>query len=247
MTVPHPPRLHFATQLYTPSREVDRIRLLAGIETNLQLPFITQATIFLDDCAAPWQQPQVRFVRLQRRATYADFLELLAGEDAEPADAWTHLLFANSDIIFDEEIAHVAAAVSCPDWAICLTRRELDGTYPAGIDPLQSQDAWLLARQQPDPLLLDQLRGVRLGVAGCEHLYAAALVAHGFTLWNPCEGCRATHTDPDPVPYPPACERYWGLYAYVPPCQIEAIGRSDPEVYFAYAHAPGHYYPVRIA
>jgi hypothetical protein len=246
MSDPTTPRLHFATQLYRPRRQADGPRLLAALVSNLQLPFVTGATIFLDDCEPPWHRPEVRFVRLNRRATYADFLELMQAGTAKPKVSPTHLLFANSDIIFDDGIARAAAALTRPDWAICLTRRERDGSYPPGIEPLQTQDAWLLARQRPDPLLLDQLRAIRLGVAGCEHLYAAALVAHGFNLWNPCEDCRATHTDPDPVAYAPDGERYWGLYAYVPPCRIEAVGRQEPEIFFAYAHAPGRYYPVRL-
>jgi hypothetical protein len=246
MSAATPPRLHFATQLFRPRRQADGPRLLADLESNLRLRFVTRATIFLDGCEPPWQRPGVRFVPLHRRATYADFLGLLEVEPVEPSASPTHLLFANSDIVFDDSIGRAAAAVTQPDWAICLTRRERDGSYPAGIEPLQSQDAWLLAQQRPDPLLLDQLRAIRLGVAGCEHLYAAALVAHGFSLWNPSENCLATHTDPDPVGYPPDGERYWGLYAYVPPRRIEAIGRVDPEVFFAYAHAPGRYYPVSI-
>lgn len=244
MSEPAPPRLHFASQLYRPRRAAEGQRLLATLERNLRLPWINRATIFLDGIEPPWQRPQVRFLPLNRPATYSDFLELMAG--AEPAEGSTHLLIANSDIVFEESIARVAAAISRPNWAICLTRRERDGTYPTGIAPLQSQDAWLLAQQEPDPQLLDQLRAIRLGVPGCEHLFAAALVAQGFTLWNPCEDCRATHTDPTPVPYAAGGERYWGLYAYVPPCRIEAIGRATPGVFFAYAQAPGRYFPVRI-
>lgn len=241
-----PPRLHFASQLYRPARTADGPRLLEALERNLRLPFVTAATVFLDGCEPPWQRAGVRFVPLQHRATYADFLTLMQEGPAESDLAPTHLLFANSDIVFDEAIGRVAQAVSRPDQAICLTRRERDGSYPAGIEPLQTQDAWLLAWQPPEPLLLDQLRGIRLGVAGCEHLYAAALVAQGFSLWNPCEDCLATHTDPEPVAYAPDCPRYWGLYAYVPPCRIEAVGEGDPDVFFCFARAPGEYYPARF-
>jgi hypothetical protein len=158
----------------------------------------------------------------------------------------SHLLFANSDIVFDDTASRLMTALSEPGWAACLTRRELDGAFPAGIEPLQSQDAWMLRRQPLDPRLIDQMEAVRLGVAGCEHLLAAALVAHGFELWNPCEDCRALHTDPAPVKYSTGGERYWGLYAYVPSCMLENVGRSDPDVCFAYAQAPGRYYTVRM-
>lgn len=246
MSVATPPRLHFACQLYRPARDADAKRLLDTLERNLRLPFVTRATIFLDGCEAPWQRPNVRFVPLQRRASYADFLALMREESMEAEPVPTHLLFANSDIVFDDGIKRVAAAVSRPDWAICLTRRERDGAYPAGIEPLQSQDAWLLTWQSPDPLLLDQLIGIHLGVAGCEHLYATALVAHGFSLWNPCEDCRAIHTDQEPVAYAPDSERYWGLYTYVQPCRIEAVGSQDPGVFFSFARAPGRYYLADI-
>lgn len=241
-----PPRLHFASQLYRPRREAEASRLLADLESNLRLPFVTRATVFLDGCEPPWHRPEVRFVSLNRRATYADFLGLMQEEFADSDAPPTHLLFANSDIVFDEAIGRAAAALTRSDWGICLTRRERDGSYPAGLEPLQSQDAWLLPWQRPDPLLLDQLRAIRLGVAGCEHLYATALVAHGFSLWNPCEDCPALHNDPNPVAYAPDGVRYWGMYAYVPSCRIEEVGHGDAEMFFCFARNPGYYYPVRF-
>lgn len=244
---PTPPRLHFASQLYRPRREDDASRLLADLESNLRLPFVMRATVFLDGCEPPWHRPEVRFVSLNRRATYADFLGLMQEEASADSDATpTHLLFANSDIVFDEAIGRAAAALTRSDWGICLTRRERDGGYPAGIEPLQSQDAWLLPWQRPDPLLLDQLRAIRLGVPGCEHLYATALLAHGFSLWNPCEDCLAIHTDSQSVAYAPDCERYWGLYTYVPPCRMEAVGSNAPGVFFSFARAPGRYYQTEV-
>ncbi len=236
--------LHYATQLYRPPQEASYQRLLEGIASNLMIPGIDHATIFLDGCEPPWEHPSVRWVPLHRRATFADFLELATGSAA--AEPSSHLLFANSDIVFDAGITRLTQVVSQAHWAICLTRRELDGCFPAGIEPLQTQDAWLLMRQPVPRLLLDLLQAVRLGVAGSEHLFAAALVAHGFALWNPCEDCLVLHSDPAPVAHGPKAERYWGLYAYVPACWLADVGHSDPLVLFAYACSPGRYYPAQI-
>ena len=248
MTTPEALRLHFATQLYRGASDDDFQRLLQGLEHNLALPCIAEATIFLDGCEPPWQRPHVRFQRLDRRADYADFVGLMATA-AQPGERpASQLLFANSDIVFDDSLAAAAQALAegPPKRTLCLTRREGNGDFPAGIEPLQSQDAWLLPWQVVSPLLLDQLRGIRLGVAGCEHLLAAALLAHGFHLWNPSEDCLAWHTDPNPVGYPPDGERYWGLYVYVPPCKISDIGNKEIGVYFAFSRAPGRYFPISI-
>jgi hypothetical protein len=235
--------LHYATQLYRPSRQEDATRLLACIETNLQLRFIRRATIFLDGCEAPWQREGVEFVPMNRRADFADFLGLA---DCLEEERSTHLLFANTDIVFDASIHQAAQALVDRRHGVCLTRRELDGSYPAGIEPMQSQDAWLVRKHPISHLLLDQLRSIRLGVAGCEHLYAAAMVAHGYSLWNPCEECIAIHRETSPGTYASQGDRYWGLYAYVPPCRLEDVGRADRGVFFSYARVPGRYYPVQI-
>lgn len=234
---------HYATQLYRPEKPEGFARLLAGIEANLQLPGLDRATIFLDCCDPPWSHPAVEWIPLQRRASFSDFLELAMKQEVTGV---THLLFANSDIVFDGEIARLAAVVTDPQWVICLTRRELDGAFPIGLEPLQSQDVWLVKCQQFASLLLDQLRAIRLGVAGCEHLFAAAMVAHGFQLWNPCEDVVATHSDPEPVQYAPDGERYWGLYAYVPQGRLADVGRQDGGVFFSFAQAPHRYFAVEI-
>lgn len=234
--------LHYATQLYRPDDDTHYRRLLFGLERNLSLLALEHATIFLDNCMPPWKHPRVTWINLDRRATFGDFLSV-ANSNQDTSD---HLLFANSDIIFDEEIGKLAEAMRQPEWVSCLTRREIDGSYPQGIDPLQTQDAWLLMKQPIPTLLLEQLHSIRLGIPGCEHLFAAAMVSHGFDLWNPCEDCRILHNDPRPNTHEPDGQRYWGLYAYIPPCTIQDVGNSCPEVFFAYAQAPGRYYQVAI-
>lgn len=241
-------RLHYATQLYMPSDSNVYNHLTEGLKHNLQLPYLTEATVFLDNCEPPFEDPRVNWIPRKGRASFSDFLKL-ADTNTRPVDkhgATTHLLFSNSDIVFNEGIKELVSVLSEPAWAACLTRREIDGSFPVGIDPLQSQDAWLLRRQPLAESLIEQMKGVRLGIAGCEHVLAAALVAHGFDLWNPCEDCLAFHTDSAPRTHYPMGDRYWGLYAYVPSCRVQDLGRKYPSIRFAYARAPGRYYDVKL-
>lgn len=241
-------KLHYATQLYRPPNAGDYTRLLDGLKQNLELPNLRAATIFLDNCTPPFDDPRVEWVPRQSRASFADFLKLAdtTATAGRKHDSCSHLLFSNSDIVFNDSIDDLVMALSEPAWAASLTRRELDGSFPAGIEPLQSQDAWMLMRQPLSPRLIDQMEAIQLGIAGCEHLLAAALVAHGFDLWNPCEDCYARHTDLAPQQYSLGGERYWGLYAYVPPCRLEHIGQIEPRIFYSYARAPGRYHDLTL-
>ena len=236
--------IHYVTQLYRPKDASVYRRMVDGLKRNLLMPGLVSATIFLDGCAPPFDNQLVKWVPSKGRASFADFLRIAntSGGDLKDDNAGSHLLLANTDIIFDSSIENLMSALSEPSWAACITRHELDGSFPKGLEPLQSQDAWMIMRQPLSIRLINQMEAVQLGVAGCEHLLAAALVAYGFELWNPCEDCLALHTDPDPQVYGGGGDRYWGLYAYVPSCKIDDIGRNDSKIIFSYAQSPGRYY-----
>ena len=231
--------IHYAAQLYQP-KDPDQFDLLVHtLEHNLQLAEVESATIFLDGCDSPWsQRSNLNLVRLDRHATFADFLALPACIGVGAAH---HLLFANSDIQFDSSCGLLAQRLRADTSVACITRQETQGVLEAPLDPMQSQDAWMLRVQLFSRLLLDQLAGLRLGVPGCEHLLASVLVGHGFDLWNPSLDCRAWHMDPKPMAYQPGGERYWGFYAYVPACWIADVEELSPEVQFSLARQPGAY------
>jgi hypothetical protein len=235
--------VHFATQLYQSQTKDCLSTLVPILEHNLAQPWISAGTVFLDHCAIPVQLPGVHWIRLDRRATYADFLELAGTVNRQQA---RHLLFANSDLAFDHSMERVGERLTTETSVVCLTRTEQSGQAPADVAPPQSQDAWMLRTQAVDPLLLQQIAGLRLGVPGCEHLFATALVSHGYDLWNPCIDCRALHMDPEPSSYHRDKQRYWGLYAYIPECHIEEIEQKRPDVIFSFAQKPGRYFPVTV-
>jgi hypothetical protein len=239
--------IHYVTQLYRPIDTPSYMRLVEGLKRNLLMPGLVAATIFLDGCTPPFRNQLVKWVPSRSRASFADFLRIgdTSASSLQDVNTGSHILFANTDIVFDSSINKLMMALSDPSWAACLTRHELDGSFPQGIEPLQSQDAWMLMRQPISKRMINQMEAVELGVAGCEHLLAAALVAYGFDLWNPCEDCFASHTDPKPQAYGEGGDRYWGLYAYVPSCRIEDIGRSSPGIIFSYARSPGSYYLMK--
>ncbi len=236
-------KVHFATQLYRPDSEGVFHRILHVLEQNLAQPWVSSGTVFLDRCQMPWKHPVLSCISLDRRATYADFLSLASGHNSGQA---SHLLFANSDILFDQGIEQLASHLISTGSVACITRTELSGSAPAGVEKLQSQDAWMLRCQEMDPLLLDQVKGLKLGIPGCEHLLATSLVAHGYDLWNPCLDCQALHMDPEPVSYHSQQMRYWGLYAYIPECRIEDVERKRPDVFFTFSQKPDRYFPVTV-
>lgn len=235
-------KVHFATQIYATSSERDFERNLRVLRSNLAQRWISKSTVFLDQCNLPLHHQSLTTITLNRRATYADFLGLAAGDSEES----THLLFANSDILFNREIEQLANNLTSINSVACISRCELSGVAPAGVQTLQSQDAWMIRCQQIDPLLRDQLQGLKLGVAGCEHLLATTLVAHGYDLWNPCLDCQVLHMDPQPLHYDSQQARYWGLYAYIPECRIKDVQRKRPDVYFSFAQKPGRYFSVEV-
>ena len=235
--------IHYATQLYHHPRAETRERMQATLEHNLSLPCISRATVLLEGCSNPWERQGFRAIQLDRHATFADFLALAASSDhGDPQ----HLLFANSDIRLESSIEQLATSLRNNASVACLTRRELSGSFAAGLDPPQSQDAWMVRCHRIDRLLLEQLAGLRLGVPGCEHLLAATLVAHGYDLWNPCIDCKVVHTDPFPMAHSPSGKRYWGFYAYIPTCRIEDVEHKRPDVIFTLAQKPDRYFAVGV-
>jgi hypothetical protein len=235
-------KVHFATQIYRPDSERGYNRILQTLEYNLSQPWIGKGTVFLDHCTLPWHHPALTTITLDRRATYADFLYLATGEK-EPT---SHLLFANSDIVFDQGIEQLAKKLTSTNSVACITRCELSGAVPAGVEKLQSQDGWMIRCQVIDALLIDQLKGLKLGVPGCEHLLATTLVAHGYDLWNPCLDCHILHMDPDPINHHTQQRRYWGLYAYIPECRVADVERKRPDVYFSFAQKPDRYFAIQV-
>jgi hypothetical protein len=235
--------VHFATQLYQSEEKNILSTILPVLRRNLTHPSISSSTVFLDHCAIPWQLPGVNWITLNRRATYADYLKLASDLTMHSA---SHFLFANSDILMDQGVEHLASHLTSDASVACITRIECTGKAPADVANLQSQDAWMLRSHPVDTFLLEQLKGLNLGVPGCEHLFATALVAHGYDLWNPCLNFRALHMDPDPASYHIQQERYWGLYAYVPECRIEDIEKKRPDVFFSFAQKPGRYFHVSV-
>ena len=84
-----------------------------------------------------------------------------------------------------------------------------------------------------DPLLRDTTN-LALGVAGCENIFTAQLIANGYNAWNPCLDIRTTHNDPSPNYNYRDCKRYYGFYAVPAPCHIRDVESSIPAYQFEF-------------
>jgi hypothetical protein len=129
-------------------------------------------------------------------------------------------------IICGEDIRITSSSV------IALTRRELDGEFPPFYQGL-SQDTWIMKGHPVDPLLRDTAN-LALGIAGCENIFTAQLIANGYSVWNPCLDIRTTHNDPSPNYNYRDCKRYYGFYAFPAPCHIRDVESSIPDYQFEF-------------
>ena len=218
----------FATQHYKPSNPVKRGQLNACLEHNKELGIFTKITLLIEDLDDDANTDSCLTVHLGRRSSFSDFLELVSSPEYRDH----HLVFSNSDIFMSEDILLAAKQLSSPSSVIALTRRELDGEFPPFYQGL-SQDTWIMKGHPVDPLLRDTAN-LALGIAGCENIFTAQLIANGYNVWNPCLDIRTTHNDPSPNYNYRDCKRYYGFYAFPAPCHIGDVESSIPEYQFEF-------------
>jgi hypothetical protein len=215
--------IHWVTQYYNP-KEANKERLLQECrDTNLGLSFIEKATFLTEGELDPMNDPRVEILQIGRRARYSDFLQV-ASKNSSSSDI---ILLSNSDIILTDDILRIAKRITMESTVIALTRRELDGSFPKLANLGWTQDAWMIKAQAISSELLD-LTQISLGIAGCENIFAANLVANAFNIWNPSLDITTIHNDPDPSFNYNDCTRYYGFYIHPMPCKCEAVERDDP-------------------
>lgn len=218
----------FATQRYTPSNPTKMGQLNACLAHNKGLGIFDEITLLVEDMDGDANTDSCQTIHLGRRSSFSDFLGLVSS----PEYSDHPIVFSNSDIFMSEDILLAAKQLSSPSSVIALTRRELDGEFPPFYQGL-SQDTWIMKGHAVDPLLRDTAN-LALGIAGCENVFTAQLVANGYNVWNPCLDVRTTHNDPSPNYNYRDCKRYYGFYAFPAPCHIRDVESSIPDYQFEF-------------
>jgi hypothetical protein len=221
--------LHFVTQHYHPCSPVKAKQLREALEFNLGLDIFDKVTLLLEDNADFSDFPSVSTKLLGRRALFSDFLELIT----EQADESSHIVFSNSDMMMSADILKAIDRVTMHNSVLALTRRELDGSLPSIDNPSWSQDTWVMKSHKISSMLIETVRH-SLGIAGCENLFAAQLVANGYNLWNPSLDVLTIHNDPSPTLTYSRDRRYNGFFAIPHLCHLLDIESTIPGYEFTF-------------
>jgi hypothetical protein len=214
------PRIHLVVQMYRARSEDLFRRMCECIVSNAILDFVSKITVVAENINLRIDNKKIQIVPVDKRLEYKDLLEIGFGNISE---ACSHVAVSNTDIFLTDSMKPLLSKVNKKSTVVALSRQELDGKpHP---NPKFSQDLWLFLPHKPDGALLEACR-FRLGIAGCEHMFAMALYSHGYNIWNPSMDCIIRHNDPNPrIAFN---ERYQGAYLYLPPCKTEDVEEREP-------------------
>lgn len=212
--------LHLIVQLYGKPGSDVRDRMTDCITNNANIDFVSKITVMCESGQSSFSSKKIDILKSNGRATYADLLKIA---QARSAPSVSHFAIANTDIILTPDILSLMDRLSEFSSVAAITRTESNGQLFA--QPKYSQDFWIFKAHSFIQRVLGEC-GYKLGVAGCEHLFAMALYAHGYNIWNPCLDCKIIHNDP--APKLQWSDRYHGSYLFLPPCRIADVESEKP-------------------
>lgn len=215
-----PIRLHLVTQIYRPQAEAELHRMLTCIVRNAELSFVWKLTVLAENINVNFRDDKIHVERIKSRATYADLMTLQSPPVLQQS---THFAIVNSDIFLSHDVGRLLERISRPSSVVALSRHEYWGELHP--NPMASQDLWVFRSHPFAETLIDCSR-LRLGVGGCDHLFAMGLYSYGYNIWNSCLNCEIRHNDPRlKLVY---ADPYYGTCFYPMPCKIEDIEQTTP-------------------
>jgi hypothetical protein len=211
-----PVKLILCVQYYACATSQRQSEIDRCLKHNLDHPAISSTLIWVEPSAPPLPASagSCEVIPLDRRATFADWLEL----SRQQSDAI--ILLANADIAFGEGLAHLPACLPTPRHSLALSRHqpEEDDTATLHPTPQWSQDTWAIRSDAPIEASLLHAGAMPLGLLGCDNRIAHVLWSHGFSLSNPCHHIRTLHWHQrPPTGGGQARERLFGACTYVHP------------------------------
>jgi len=151
---------------------------------------VDRVILMIDDEAQPPVTSQKIIIhKLDRRPTYADWLEIVKTYNCKGS-----VILANSDIYFDESIYKINELLAKPQTLMALTRWELSaGSLERHPDPQWSQDSWAIStRSEITPELMQRLK-FGLGVPRCDNKVAYVFATAGWSIKNPYNLIQSMH------------------------------------------------------
>lgn len=209
------------TQIYSRPQEKN-VSLIVNetIVSNAKNPHISEIIAVCEAGVNPPAHPKIRSVSTCKRANFASMLQI-AGDDS--AYKSSPFCIANSDIELTDTAVETGHALASPNSVIALSRHEVNGDLCP--NPQWSQDCWIFASHKPIEAIAERSK-FDLGIAGCENMFAMALLTHGYNIWNPCLDVIIKHRDPKPQAA--FIHRYYGAYLLLPPCQASDLEVNMP-------------------
>ena len=204
--------------VHSSGRRAKEIR--ACLERNIACPFIDHVLLLnekpYDELAG---KAKVQTVEIGHRLKYNDVFHAIKAH--VPAGAY--VVFANSDIVFDETLRHV--------WRLPMVRRRLflellrweDGPTPTIFGPRSdSQDAWICARDCCDFEPVEKDFGFPFGKPGCDNAIGVLMMRQRFLVSNPAYSIKTYHVHSSAVRnYDPKDVLYKKHFLYVDPSAIQ--------------------------
>jgi hypothetical protein len=228
--VQNPPQHALLTPFYGDPDDGRRREFVHCLQRNLSNAVISEAHVFLEDAERPAiEHDKLRFIELERRATYGDLFDY-----ANAHLSGRRVAIANADIYFDEGLARIDA-VDLRDTLLCVSRWDVrpDGSA-VFFEHGESQDAWIF--EAPiRPFRAD----FPFGVPGCDNRLAWEAEAAGLTVGNPARSLRAYHLHMSLVRRYTERDRVRGNVRSVPPDYL-GPARDAPPARAAFAEEMGY-------
>jgi hypothetical protein len=211
-----PVKLILCVQYYACATSERQSEIDRCLKHNLDHPAISSTLIWVEPSAPPLPASAgaCEVIPLDRRATFADWLEL----SRQQSDAI--ILLANADIAIGEGLEHLPTWLPTPRHSLALSRHqpEEDDTATLHPNPQWSQDTWAIRSDAPIEASLLHASTMPLGLLGCDNRIAHVLWSHGFSLSNPCHHIHTLHRHQQPpTGGGQARERLFGACTYVHP------------------------------
>ena len=151
---------------------------------NLANEQLSEVHLFLEDGARPRiDDPKLRFVSHDRRATYSELFDY-----ANAHLAGRRVILANADIYFGADLARLAR-YDLTGKLLCVSRWDVHADGSASFfEHGESQDAWVFDAPLPQ-IACD----FHLGLPGCDNRLAWEAAHAGLELENPARSLRAYH------------------------------------------------------
>lgn len=160
------------------------------LKNNVNNKHISTLIVLIDDGSELiFTDEKIRIVRLEKRPTYRDWIEMTKNMHLEGVT-----ILCNSDIYFDDSILLALDVLKSKNTFLSLSRWELiKGKHILHPNPHWSQDVWgVNCDNEYEPEMLQGLE-FPMGVPRCDNKIAYLFGVRGWDIKNPCKSLKSIH------------------------------------------------------